>query len=286
MATTGTHKIYSHNEKWETVLEAARSLPKKVGSYQELVERVGTIALRNNGCFLFYRGQDTDHQTKGKKNTQSKIIASIYRPSRGGKPGQKTLPKELKDRRIYALTEAKAEFLGIVAQESAFSKDYKKSRFLHYDELSRSIFQHYGTLPTPLLDVTQSLPVACSIPTHQGKTGKVIIYVLGFEDLMPTVTYSYRQGFELLHLVGVMPEFAKRPLFQEGSLVSNFPPSIVFSENEKYNFASFLLAKFEFDPKLFWTKEFRPMPEKLLFPKDDRLEELLRPLKKKYADLW
>jgi hypothetical protein len=79
-------KIYSHNSVRERPIDASRSPPEKVSSYAELVERVGKIAYHNNGYFLFYRGQDCDYQTHSKSNSQSRIIASIYRPSCNGAP--------------------------------------------------------------------------------------------------------------------------------------------------------------------------------------------------------
>jgi hypothetical protein len=279
---SGPREIYSHNGIHETVQAAGASKPRKVASYPELVEWVGKIAYHNNGRFLLFRGQNFDYLTAHAK-PRSRLAAPIYRPPDGGR----IIPRELKDRRLKALSEAKAEFIGLVQQNPAFSREYKKWRFLHYDELSWAVFQHYGTLPTPLLDLTQSLHCACSIPLCGDTVPKsVTVYVLGFEETTPNIGYFYRGNYLLMRLMGVMPDFAKRPLYQEGYLAGSFPRSAVFGENEEFNFADLLLGKFEFDPKGFWPRGFPPLSKDMLLPKEDPLEKLLKPVKKKYLGLW
>ena len=89
--------------------------------------------------------------------------------------------------------------------------------------------------------LTQSLHVACSMALQKSKSG--ILYLLGFEELTPTMTFSHYNRSLLIRLASAMPEIAKRPLYQEGYLVSNFP---AFDENNNENFANRLLAKFSF----------------------------------------
>jgi hypothetical protein len=137
-------------------------------------------------------------------------------------------------------------------------------------------------MPTPLLDITQSLHVACSMAAHKNTTDTGIVYVLGFEAVSPNIQYSYYTGSQLIRLLSVMPKTAKRPFYQEGYLVSNFPQSTCF---EEANFANRLLAKFSFNPKTFWTRYFKPMPEGLMFPKDDPMKKVLEPFIKDYAYL-
>jgi hypothetical protein len=75
-----------------------------------------------------------------------------------------------------------------------------------------------------------------------------------------------------------MPKTAKRPLYQEGFLAGTFPFNSEKALFDKKDFSQRLLAKFSFDPfeKEFWNDGFKPLHEKVLFPKDDKMANFLK----------
>ncbi len=55
------------------------------------------------------------------------------------------------------------------------ARDVSRKRYVQW-----SILQHYEVIPTPLLDVTHSLRVACSFAQLAGTDPTCYVYVLGF----------------------------------------------------------------------------------------------------------
>lgn len=142
-------------------------------------------------------------------------------------------------------------------------------------------------MPTPFVDLTQSLLTACSFASLHNDSDKAIVYMFGFENLNSDVYYSYSGEYQLIKLLGVVPEEAKRPLYQDGYLVTNFP-LILDKPNPLFNLRNHLLAKFEFNPKLecgFWGN-LKPWNEEFLYPKEDKILEKLNPIKEKYENLF
>jgi hypothetical protein len=132
-----------------------------------------------------------------------------------------------------------------------------------------------------LLDLTQSLTAACSFAClHTG--GKGFVYMLGFDGLSPTIFYSYRERYQLIRLSGIMPKTAKRPFYQEGYLLGDFPRERCF-EAARTNFACRLLAKFSFETKDFWTGGVRALPTSVLYPEADEMKQIAEKIKGKVS---
>jgi hypothetical protein len=281
-------KVYSHlsiaHKQHSDSQEIARSDPLRVKNYAELLEHTATLSYRNRGLYPLYRGQDRDHQTKpsGGQAPQSKILSSFYRPP-GGK---RALSQPLRLKRIAALDSARLEFLELIRKqrrEQGWELSVSALEFHH--ELVWAILQHYEIVPTPLLDLTQSLHVACSFAG--GRDGEAVLYMFGVETINSTIAYFYNEGLEVIRLSGVMPQMAKRPFYQEAFLLGDFPLTRCLKD-KSLNFAVRLLAKFSVNPgdPDFWPKGMSSLPEALLFPPKDAMRDLLEPLKKNYAHLW
>jgi len=267
------NRVYSHlsivHIQKSDYPEIARSEPLRVRNYAELIEHTAALSYRNRGLFPLYRGQDRDHQTKrsGDQPTQSKILSSFYRPPRG----KSVLSKPLREERIEALDSARLEFLELIRkQRNEQGWVLSVSALEVHHELAWAILQHYGIVPTPLLDLTQSLHVACSFAAA-GAGAEAVLYMFGVEAVNPTISYSYNGEHEVIRLSGVMPQMAKRPFYQEAFLLGDFPLTRCLKD-ASLNFAVRLLAKFSVSPgdPDFWPAGMSSLPEALLFPPQRR----------------
>ena len=140
-----------------------------------------------------------------------------------------------------------------------------RSRILQW-----AIIQHYEICETPLLDVTHSLRVAASFATLNGSLAPVL-YVLAAPYLGGTISASSEQGIQTIKLSSICPPDARRPHFQEGYLLGEYPELTSLHQKQRYkhfeiDFGLRLLAKFHLKPDVFWNGEHRPIPQAALFP--------------------
>jgi hypothetical protein len=256
--------------------EAAKAPLFPVKTYTELVSLAAKVSYGNRAMFPLFRGQRMEYLTCSSA-PRTKLQPSLDRPC----CGDVRLKKEVRQQRIDALDEATEE-LKMTAKKHFNIKNFDIE---HFHEISWGILQHYGILPTPLLDLTQSLHIACSFAALDNDTDTGVVYMLGIEELSPAISFSYFNRSLVMRLSSVMPDRALRPLYQEGYLIANFPRS--YWGDDKQDFSNRLLAKFSFNPhnKTFWDKGFGKIPKDVLLPKNDSMIALLEPLSKKYAHL-
>lgn len=277
--------VFSHNSlssskrKRETVEQVSRSQPMKVENYHQLVEAVAEISYRNRDYFPVYRGQTKEYWTTTKLQPKSKIIPSIQRPA----SGSKVVSSKLKTARQRALYDACNDLATMIKSNETLKHNFIAADFRNHEELCWSIFQHYKILPTPMLDVTQSLHVACSFASNGNSSRSAIVYMLGLEEVSPTIFYSYFTGHQLIRLLSVMPKTASRPFYQEGYMLAAFPQKLCF---EAVNYSARMLAKFEFDPDNFWPTNLPAIPNDVLYPSSDKLDQALGEMREKYSHLW
>lgn len=148
------------------------------------------------------------------------------------------------------------------------------------DECYMSLFQHYGIIETPLIDITQSLRVAATFAFGDSNSGFLFVFGLPFPN--QSISYFTDLGIILLKLQNVVPVNAIRPRYQEGYLVGKFPFSNTKSVSD--DLSNRMIAKFKLDNSSgnFWDKYFQPMPEEVLFPKNDKIELELKTLKAEF----
>ena len=127
-----------------------------------------------------------------------------------------------------------------------------RSRILQW-----AIIQHYEICETPLLDVTHSLRVAASFATLNGSLAPVL-YVLAAPYLGGTISASSEQGIQTIKLSSICPPDARRPHFQEGYLLGEYPELTSLHQKQRYK-------HFEIDFGL-RLLEHRPIPQAALFP--------------------
>jgi hypothetical protein len=167
--------------------------------------------------------------------------------------------------------------------EEMFSEHFSRSTFLGRQRIVRhrllrwAILQHYEVCGTPLLDVTHSLRVAASFATNNGSDSEPVLYVLAVPSLSGSISASSEQGLQTIRLSSICPPDARRPYFQEGYLLGEYPDLATFHEKQNYrphevDFGRRLLAKFRLPREGFWSKDYTAIPNEALYPDErDRL---------------
>lgn len=241
-----------------------------VTSFRQLVNEVADVTLSNKSYEMYYRGQSKDYknnQSAYYKDRKPKTIIypSICRPDlhEDGRPKYSIKKSQVK-LRYEDLAKTIEKIQG-----------KKKS---YFDEYYYALFQHYDVVPTPLIDITQSLRVAATFALSKSNTG--FLYVFGLPYPNQSISYFADLGIVLIKLQNVCPIKALRPRYQEGYLVGKYPFQPTKTNSD--DLANRLVAKFYLDNSKndFWDKFFLPMPEEILFPSDDEVQIELLKLKK------
>lgn len=280
METLGARKLYSFidepNARFRTLNNymVRSNSGVEVANYPELVQRVAELSFFNPEHVLLFRGQKEDW-TNSKGN--SSLKPGIFRPF----PGKRASPKSDELRGRYEKL-ARADYL--LSKEYPFTGRQRMSR---YRILRWAILQHYEVCPTPLLDVTHSLRVAASFATNHTPPAKPILYVLGVPALSGTITASSEQGLQIIRLSSICPPEARRPYFQEGYLLAEYPDLVTLDEKLNYaawevDFGRRLLAKFRLARSGFWSAAFPVIPHEALYPdQSDAMTPFARHIKER-----
>lgn len=276
----GTFKTV-YRKEWNkfggTVNKVRASEGYKVQTYRDLIKEVALVTINNRNYEMFYRGQSNDHlnnQGAIYKNRKQKstVLPTICRPDikADGTPKYSVRIKTITERyrKLFALI----EFIN------------KKGQSRNRDEYLMSLFQHYEILPTPLIDITQSLRVASTFALK--KNNKGYVYVFGLPYPNQSISYFIDTGIVLLKLQNVMNVDALRPRYQEGYLVGKFP--FTYHKTQYDDLANRMVAKFFIDntENKFWDDQFLPMPDEVLYPKNDPIEKYLVDLKNDFEKYY
>lgn len=251
METIGQTKLWSFlNSKSEakptTNYRVRHGDGCEVSSYLDLATKVAELQFRNRDHVLLFRGQRGDHRNQ---NDNTTLKPTLLRPV--GR-SRRNPDAELLNVRFHILHEA----------ETALVEHYGAAKLFGLVRLQRqrimrwAILQHYEICKTPLLDVTHSLRIAASFASIEAK-GKAFLFVLGVPNLSGAITASAESGIQILRLSSVCPPSAVRPHIQEGYLLGEYPEMADFRQKANYehyeiDFGLRLVAKFFFDPAVFW----------------------------------
>lgn len=240
--------------------EIISSDPYYVDTYDRLVNIISQILYYNPGYSLFYRGQNKDY-----KNTEGNttILPSIYRK----RDDESRLFLKPRFEKLAEKSSQLIELLSVREKKLAGTINIKK-----FPEVAWSILQHYEVCDTPLLDITQSLHVACSFAFDKniGETG--IVYVIGLPWIHDSISYHTHEEIVNVKLLGICPPQAHRPFFQEGYLTGTFPSYKIDSVRKvpQFDFNRRLIAKFEMPKKAeFWGDGFSAIPHSKLYQDSD-----------------
>lgn len=258
-------KIYNHlsinSSEKHFNKDIAMSEPFEVFSYSELVKQIAKITFNNPDINIYYRGQDGDFRDHQNRTV---IYPSLFRG-------------DYKERKLNI------EKLNLATSDLIASFDKYKidgySKLKKFPIVAWSILQHYEVCSTPLLDVTDSLSVACSFALSSNKEG--YLYLLGLPHSNGSITYSIEHELFNIKLNSICPPEALRPYYQNGYLIGEFPELPIVFSKANHNFSRRLVAKFKLNPKSFWNYDFKAIPNNALFPvKDDnRIQEITQQIK-------
>lgn len=249
-----------------------------ISSFPEVVEKVAQLSFHNPEQILLFRGQSREWRNSWKNTT---IMPSIFRVFKGTKPPSS---QELEGR-YHTLDHAEQLLLEV------FSKSHLlgRRRIGQHRLLRWAILQHYEICGTPLLDVTQSLRVAASFAINDKSETEPVLYVLGVPALSGSITASSEQGIQIIRLSSICPPEARRPYFQEGYLVTEYPELATITEKQNYrphenDFGRRLICKFRLARTGFWSKDYSAIPNEALYPNErDPLVELAIEVKRRMA---
>ena len=186
--------------------------PIDVFCFRELLERNAEIAALNPRYSIFYRGQAGRFFDR---NEIDSILPSIYRGARRGHSKELKLRFDKLDRAVALLRRASQD--GLIP-----NFDSKLARTVN----CWALIQHYELCDTPLIDVTQSLRVACAFALQGDGQGEAndrgpIVYDIALPFATGPLTLDDNEALYLMKLDALMPSFALRPFVQEGYLVGD-----------------------------------------------------------------
>jgi len=247
------NKVYSNlsldTGKRHNVGEIAINDAYIVRSYAELVKHIAKITFNNPEINIYFRGQGGDFRGTDKK---TQIFPTLYR---------------LKyDDRSEAIQKLQIASEQIIKKFSA-SKIEGVQKMRKFPVVSWSVLQHYEVCDTPLLDVTDSLIVACSFALANRDEG--YLYLLGLPHSNGSITYSTEHELLNIKLNSICPPDALRAYYQSGYLVGDFPNDPLSRSERNNDFSKRLIAKFKLIGKKFWNEEFQQLPSNALFPQHD-----------------
>lgn len=236
-----------------------RSETIRIETFHELVMEIAELSYKNPEVMLFYRGQNKNHV----KTKYSTLYPTIYRS---------TNKREI-DFEFKILEKSASKLIKEIEQNESIDNDeiteIKKIKLLQY-----SILQHYEVCKTPLLDLTQSLKVACSFAVLNNEEKIGYIYVLALPYIKGRISVDSEDYITNVRLLSISCSASKRPFFQEGYLVQTEFTSDSDIEKGDLDFNRRIVAIYEFkDDKTFWQSE-NPISVKNLYPDNDIMKDI------------
>lgn len=241
-----------------------RSNTIKINTFQDLIMEIAELSYKNPDVMLFYRGQSSNYI----KTKYTTLYPTIYRSN-----NEKDIRFEFE-----ILEKATNNLLDQLEKNNDIDSDemgeIKKIKLLQY-----SILQHYEVCKTPLLDVTQSLKVACSFAILNNENNIGYVYILGLPYITGRISVDSEDYITNVRLLSISCSASKRPFFQEGYLVQTEFTSDTDIEKGELDFNRRIVAVYEFENnKKFWGSE-NPINRESLYPKNDIMEGICNKIK-------
>lgn len=238
----------------------AKSAPLRAATFRDLMQHVARLSYSNKDFLLFFRGQATDHKNKAGAST---FYPTIYR-------GDRLSRSELEIK--FNILESACRRLSTTFEKEKIegAGDVRRRKLIQW-----SILQHYEVCPTPLIDFTQSVRVACSFALLEPTSTDPFIYVFGLPYLTNRISVNSEHDLVNVRLLSICPPDALRPFFQEGYLVGTDGVTTDYSSKSELDFNNRLIAKFQISrEKDFWSGGFDPIPREALYPDNDKILKL------------
>ncbi|MCE5255229.1 MAG: FRG domain-containing protein [Spirochaetaceae bacterium] len=232
-----------------------------VATYDELVRIVAELSYLNRDCLLFFRGQDEDFRNKASATT---LYPSLYRKNNISRRNLQNRFAVLKELAAILVDQTKP-------CDKRAADEIRRRQYIQW-----SILQHYQVYETPLLDMTQSLRVACSFAQLDASSHDVYVYVLGLPYMPNGISVNSEQEIVNIRLLSVCPPLALRPYFQEGYLIGTTDITDNYDDKNELDFNRRLIAKFAIpNNDSFWNGNLNRIPRDLLFL-DERNDQMFR----------
>ena len=263
-----TEEISKHTTP-ETV---AKDDAIEVLDYKELRKHIAQLSYANKDSILFYRGQKDDYRNQ--KSGKSTFYPTMYRGDR--------LDKDELKYRWEKLNKASEIFIKKLRSKYP-SKTYivKRKRIVQW-----SVLQHYEVTETPLIDVTQSLKVACSFAMLDNDNEYAYVYVFALPYYTNRISVNSEHYLTNVRLLSVAPPQALRPYYQEGFLIGEDEFSETYTNKDELDLNNRLVAKFKFkNSKEFWGDSEKALTREDLYPKDDEIEALCKEVSNELYDV-
>lgn len=272
-----TKKLREHYRQYNSkgkstrdVTSFVRSHTIEIETFHDLIMEIAELSYKNPDVMLFYRGQINNYI----KNKYATLYPTIYRSN-----SEKDIEFE-----FDILEQASSILMKELENNSSVDKEeikeIKKIKLLQY-----SILQHYEVCKTPLLDLTQSLKVACSFAMLNNKNKIGYIYVLGLPYINGRISVDSEDYITNVRLLSISSSSSKRPFFQEGYLVQTEFTSDADIEKGELDFNRRIVAIYQFkNTKKFWGKEL-PIEQGNLYPQNDRMKDICDTIKIRQYDV-
>lgn len=242
--------------------EVGKDLGYSVTTFRKLVEQVAKLAYLNKDYLLFFRGQKNDYRNKANSST---FYPTIYRGD--------YIPQQELDFRFDKL-ESASKILSHLFKENKIQgqQELRRKKYIQW-----SILQHYEVTETPLIDLTQSLRVACSFAQLYNDQKTAFVYVFGLPYYTNRISTNSEHDLVNVRLLSITPPEALRPYFQEGYLVGTDDLTNEYDNKGELDLNNRLIAKFEIpNNNRFWGTDFKIIPETALYPKKDKIESICK----------
>lgn len=231
-----------------------------IENYRALVEHVARLSYANRNHLAFFRGQGKDYQSKAGGST---LYPAIYR-------GDNLVHAELEVRFRQLDSASRALVKLFDKHEVEGARDVSRKRYVQW-----SVLQHYQVVPTPLLDVTHSLRVACSFAQLASADPACYVYVLGFPYPTNRISINSEEDLVNIRLLSICPPDALRPYSQEGYMAGTPDVTSNFETKTELDFRNRLIAKFEIPRGTrFWNDGSAGTPKTALYPSNDRVYDI------------
>lgn len=258
-----TPELTDEISKYTSPETVAKDEAIEVTNYRELRKHIAQLSYANKDCILFYRGQKDDYRNQN--SGKSTFYPSMYRGNR--------LDKDELKYRWEKLHKASEIFIKKLRSKYP-NKTYivKRKRIVQW-----SILQHYEVTETLLIDVTQSLKVACSFAVLDNSNEYAYIYAFALPYYTNRISVNSEHYLTNVRLLSVAPPQALRPYYQEGFLIGEDEFSETYTNKDELDLNNRLVAKFKFkNNEDFWGESERALTKEDLYPKDDEIEALCR----------
>ncbi len=268
-----------------------------IDSYFELRKQMAQLACANSDFVLFFRGQKRDYTDNLYRKGGSSFFPSIYRGQiTDGDLRDKWFKLEFACKQFTEELHVYKDSLPPKSNERKELDIVLKKRLLQW-----SILQHYEVADTPLLDVTQSLRVACSFAFLDSQEDFAYIYAFGFPYNTGRISINSEHYLTNIRLISIAPSCSLRPHYQEGFLVGEDEISEREKKNITLDFRRRLIGKFKIPrTESFWkstanTESFeehlieRALSKKELYPDlnnhDDVIAQICNRVKEQMSNL-